>query len=627
MRNSLTFKGSLRIAGFANNGHGPAWFFTGAGPQQLMKALKQFATVFHIKYLKFLSEEVMKVVQTLRGRLMTGFLAIASITAVVSVISFFGMKELETKFNTVIDSTPLIESAVNMKLTLAQDMMLVMRLMAALDTDELEAVWKEHEKSIQQFNLYKTAILDGGDLGGKTIVRADDAGLRKRISFSGERYEQSFLPNFKVAYEQMHKQLSAEAYDYSLLDTIDEKTIESGQGVSKGIDEAIVMIQELIFAAESDVKAEKFRVATLIWATTGIGIGVAVLLGFVISGKIAGPVKKVDRFIQEIAKGDFTQSLVIRQRGELGSMVTAINEMKGELADAFTRITQGVATLNQASSGLSQVAGDLDTGVNEMSGRAGSAAEASRVMSEGIAAVAASSQQSSSNLDSVSAAMEEMAATVNEIAGNAGKAKDVTATAVTAAENVSGKVDQLGGDAREIGHVTEVITEISEQTNLLALNATIEAARAGEAGKGFAVVANEIKDLAEQTSEAAGNISGRIGRIQDSTQDTVDEIRQISKIITQVDDIVTSIAAAVEEQSLTTREVTGNIAQAVEGIHETHTSISESSAASSGVAKDLASLDGNVQAIRKSTDRVNESVGVLTDFSRSLNQILGRFKV
>ncbi|MEH0018763.1 MAG: methyl-accepting chemotaxis protein [Desulfobacter sp.] len=565
--------------------------------------------------------------KTLRGKLMTGFLAIASITAVVSLISYAGVKKLEQKFNTVIESAPLIESAVNIKLILSQDIMMVMKLMAALDTDELEVIWTSHEANVQEFNRYKEAILSGGNLNGKTIFPARDEALRGIVTQAGVAYEKEFLPNFRIAYEQMHKQLSAEPYDYDLLDTIDETTIETGRGLTEKLDKGIDIIQALILAAEADARKEKAGTETLIWSATLAGIGVAVVLGFLVSGKIAGPIRQADNFIHRVAKGDFTRSLDIHRKDEIGSMIKAMNGMSGELAQVFKKITQGVATLKQTSSGLSDISGNLESGAGEMSDRSGAVADAAKEMSRRLTSVADASEQSSSSLGMVSAAMEEMNATVSEIAKSTGNAKSVTGTAVSTARNASLKVNTLGEDAREVGEVTDVITEISSQTNLLALNATIEAARAGEAGKGFAVVANEIKELADQTARAAGNISQKISRIQDSTAGTVDEIGQISSVINEVDGIVASIAAAIEEQSITAREISVNIAGAAGSIQETSENIGESSRKASDIARDIASVNANARSVNDHTRSVNDNVGQLNAFAGSLTEIVNRFRV
>ncbi|MBU3950659.1 MAG: hypothetical protein KJ658_00865, partial [Proteobacteria bacterium] len=260
----------------------------------------------------------MKLFQTLRAKQMTGFLIIASITAIVSLVSYNGMKNLENKFKIVIESAPLIESAVNMKLNVSRDIITVMKLMAALDTEELDIIWKEHEANIAGFDFYKTGILQGATLKSKTIFPAKDDALRKIVLETGTFHEQEFRPGFKVAYEQMGKQLSAEAYDYNVLDTIDEKIIGMGTALTQRMDKVIEISEGLILQAEADVQIEKTRANTLLWAATLIGIAAAVFLGIIISGRVTGPVKKAAQFTQTIAGGDFTQSLEIDQKDEIG---------------------------------------------------------------------------------------------------------------------------------------------------------------------------------------------------------------------------------------------------------------------------------------------------------------------
>ena len=127
--------------------------------------------------------------------------------------------------------------------------------------------------------------------------------------------------------------------------------------------------------------------------------------------------------------------------------------------------------------------------------------------------------------------------------------------------------------AEKIGEVVGLISDIAEQTNLLALNATIEAARAGDAGKGFAVVASEVKNLASQTATATSEIEAQIGAIQGATQEAVQAIQGIGKTIGDVNEIATTIASAVEEQSAATQEIARNVEQAAAGTGEVTSNI------------------------------------------------------
>ena len=182
--------------------------------------------------------------------------------------------------------------------------------------------------------------------------------------------------------------------------------------------------------------------------------------------------------------------------------------------------------------------------------------------------VSAAAEQVSGNTRTVSGSIENLVASIHEIAKNAQDAASTARKAVEMATATSGTMAALGRSSQEIGAVIKVITSIAEQTNLLALNATIEAARAGEAGKGFAVVASEVKELARDTAKATEEIGGRIESMQGDTQRAVEAIAEIGTVIERIDALQTKIAAAVEEQSVTTGEISRNIAEATTGTSE-----------------------------------------------------------
>ncbi len=300
------------------------------------------------------------------------------------------------------------------------------------------------------------------------------------------------------------------------------------------------------------------------------------------------------RLILAAQKGDLLARGDPRQfKGAYAELLNSVNEMLEVFCSAMQRVAQMSEPLSQAAAELGRVS-------QEMSWSTGQTANQANVVSAG-------SEQVSRNIQTVATAADEMGASINEIAKNTAEASKVATAAVHSAEQTNVTIGKLGQSSAEIGQVVKVITSIAQQTNLLALNATIEAARAGEAGKGFAVVANEVKELAKETAKATEDISHRIESIQADTRGAVAAIGQIGLVIGQINDIQNNVASAVEEQSVTTNEITRSLAEAARG----GVAISASIAAVAEAARSEATGVVQTQKSAETVERMAEELHAL----------------
>lgn len=264
------------------------------------------------------------------------------------------------------------------------------------------------------------------------------------------------------------------------------------------------------------------------------------------------PVQEASQVVARIAAGDLTARLEGSYRGDHARLKSDINAMATGIHDNLTNFATSSKTLAAASAELSNISQQMSANADKTANRASAVSSASEQISKNVVLVASSSEQ--------------MHSSIREIGKNSSEAARIARSAVDSANTTNQTVSHLGASSLEIGNVVKVITSIAQQTNLLALNATIEAARAGEAGKGFAVVANEVKELAKQTAKATEEISQKIEAIQTDTKGAVRAIADVSGIINHINDISNSIAAAVEEQTVTTNEINRSMTEAARGV-------------------------------------------------------------
>jgi methyl-accepting chemotaxis protein len=251
---------------------------------------------------------------------------------------------------------------------------------------------------------------------------------------------------------------------------------------------------------------------------------------------------------------------------------------------------------------------ELHKPLEEMQARADELMRTSSETAQQAAAVGTATKDASMNVEIVAATAEQLALSIREISQNVAQTSSVVAEADREAASSTERVAHLSTAAEKIGSVIDLIRNIANQTNLLALNATIEAARAGEAGKGFAVVASEVKSLAEQTAKATEDIAAQIGAIQLSTQETAETIQGITRIMSEVNVLSTSIHGAVEEQTEATTEISRNANDAAHGTSEVVANVAAVTSAIQRTNSIAVSVDQSAQSIREAQQSMSAMI-------------------
>lgn len=372
---------------------------------------------------------------------------------------------------------------------------------------------------------------------------------------------------------------------------------------------------------------------------TSILLGVALLIMWLVSLSITKPVSELVAVMNRLAKGELDLTVPGQDRKEeVGDIARAVVGISNSVAEKAKKEADAKALADEQrrqetqqmehmaamerkkamnemadrfESSVGSVVDTVSSAATELRSSAESMTQISNQTTDRATAVAAATEEATASVQTVATASEQLLSAINEISQKVGESAGFTRQAVSRAQATNVTVEGLAESAKKIDNVVKMIQDIAWQTNLLALNATIEAARAGDAGKGFAVVAAEVKNLADQTSKATVDISEQISNMQTNTQDAVKAIKDISGQIGQINQISESIAAAVEEQSASTKEIALNVRQASTGTQEVAKNIVEVSRASSESGEAAAQVLGASGELSKKSEQLR---GLVEEF-------------
>lgn len=392
-------------------------------------------------------------------------------------------------------------------------------------------------------------------------------------------------------------------------------------------------------ATPYDEAVNEFRNTMLVYSIIGILVGF--LIAFLIAFTVYTPLRRITAGVEVLSQGDLTHKVPVQANDEPGQVAAMVNQMadnmlaliggtrqlSGKVGKASAHITGLIDSSTRMVGDMAVQAEKMDDEANRQVELAGGSRLILSEMSSAIQQVAANSSDVSNFVAGASCKAQEGGEEVEK----AIKQMDVISDAVNSTAVI---VEGLGKKSEEIGQIVVLITDIANQTNLLALNAAIEAARAGEQGKGFAVVAEEVRKLAEESSQAACRISDLIKEMQAGAGNAVKAMqagtREVSNGIEvvakagnafrEITEAVATVNTQIQEVSAASEEMAASAGTAYDSVQET----AHAAEKNSRYAQDISRL--TVEQLQ-SIETMNQSVAELNQVVGELEQSIQYFKV
>jgi len=319
-------------------------------------------------------------------KLIGSFLLVSLIAITITISGVIGLKTINSNFIKVLETSPLIDAAMEMKIAVARDMQMIMEILALGSEKELNDVWKEHETFVKEFELFAGAVLEGAETEEGIIYPSTDEKLRDIVKKAEKFHSDEFQPKIKHMFDLVLKRINGEEISLEELGKYDKKADEVGEKM-------LIILGEIEDIARLDIHEAQIHTSDTtnfqIKLLSGIGV-ISILLGFFITKIIVTPISRANDFAGKIAKGDLTQHINLNQKDEIGTLAESLNNMSKNLRQMFTDIASGTNTLNTSSTELSDISATITT-------HAADTADKSNT-------VAAAAEEMSSNMDSVAAA-------------------------------------------------------------------------------------------------------------------------------------------------------------------------------------------------------------------------------